>query len=111
MRLGSRVAVAVAVVQASGYSSDSTPSLGTSICHGRGPRKGKKTKKEKKKKKERIQSRGLHPQDVPQRTPLSPELLKRRVLFRSSIGQLGCDGVLREVAPGLDCRGLVFSLL
>ena len=26
--------VAVAVAQASGYGSDSTPSLGTSICHG-----------------------------------------------------------------------------
>ena len=42
-RLGSRVAVAV--VQAGGYSSDSISSLGTSICRGSGPRKGKKTKK------------------------------------------------------------------
>ena len=32
MQLGSCIAVAVAVVQASGYSSDLTPSLGTSIC-------------------------------------------------------------------------------
>ena len=31
--------VAVAVVQASGYSFNSTPSLGTSICHGCGPEK------------------------------------------------------------------------
>uniref|UniRef100_A0A8D1A626 DUF1725 domain-containing protein n=1 Tax=Sus scrofa TaxID=9823 RepID=A0A8D1A626_PIG len=30
---------------ASGYSSDWTPSLGTSICHGSGPRNGKKKKK------------------------------------------------------------------
>ena len=30
------------------YSSNSTPSLGTSICRGSGPRKGKKTKKKKK---------------------------------------------------------------
>ena len=37
MRLGS--AVALAVVQASDCSSDSTPSLGTSICCGCGPRK------------------------------------------------------------------------
>ena len=37
MQLGSRVAVAV--VQASGYSSDSTPSLGTSMCPGCGPKK------------------------------------------------------------------------
>src|SRR5512136_1347482 len=36
MRLGSRVAVALA--WAGGYSSDSTPSLGTSICRGSGPR-------------------------------------------------------------------------
>jgi len=43
MWLGSCVAVAVA--KASGYSSDSTPSLGTSICRGSGPRNGKKTKK------------------------------------------------------------------
>ena len=44
-----RSRVAVVVVQASGYSPDSTPSLGTSICHKCGP---KKTKKKKKKKKE-----------------------------------------------------------
>ena len=42
-RLGSRVAVALA--EAGGYSSDSTPSLGTSICHGSGPRNSKKKKK------------------------------------------------------------------
>ena len=41
MRLRSHVAVAVA--QAGGYSSDSTPSLGTSICCRSNPRKGKKT--------------------------------------------------------------------
>ena len=39
-----RSSIAVAVVQAGGYSSDSTPSLGTSIYHRSGPRKGKKTK-------------------------------------------------------------------
>ena len=49
-RLGSSVAVALA--QAGGYSSDSTPSLGTSICRGSGPRRGKKTKKKEKKRKE-----------------------------------------------------------
>uniref|UniRef100_A0A8D1I0H9 Ubiquitin conjugating enzyme E2 D4 n=2 Tax=Sus scrofa TaxID=9823 RepID=A0A8D1I0H9_PIG len=31
------------------YASDWTPSLGTSICHGSGPRNGKKTKKKKRK--------------------------------------------------------------
>ena len=41
MQLGS--GVAVAVVQASGQNSDLTASLGTSMCHGRGPKK--KTKK------------------------------------------------------------------
>ena len=41
MRLRSQVTVAVA--QAGGYSSNWTPSLGTSICRGRGSRKGKKT--------------------------------------------------------------------
>ena len=39
-----RSGVAVAVAQASGYSSDSTPSLGTSISQGHGPKKKKKTK-------------------------------------------------------------------
>ena len=48
MRLGSRVAVALA--KAGGYSSHSTPSLGTSICHRSGPRNGKKAKRQKKKK-------------------------------------------------------------
>ena len=42
MSLGSGVAVALA--QASGYSFNSTPSLGTFICLGCGPRKDKKNK-------------------------------------------------------------------
>ena len=42
-----------AVSLADGYSSDSTPSVGTSIHRGSGPRKGKKTKKKKKKKRVR----------------------------------------------------------
>ena len=37
-------------MQASGYSSDQTPSLGTSTCLGCGPKKMKKEKKERKKK-------------------------------------------------------------
>ena len=49
MLLGSSIAVALA--QAGGYSSDSSPSLGTSICHGSSPRNGKKTKKQKTNKK------------------------------------------------------------
>ena len=43
-RLGSGVAVAVAVVQAGGDSADSTPSLGTSMCCGCGLQKKDKTK-------------------------------------------------------------------
>ena len=39
MRLGS--SVAVAVVKAGSYSCNSTPSLGTSICCGHGPKKKK----------------------------------------------------------------------
>ena len=42
MQLGT--CVAVAVVEAGSYSSHSTPSLGTSICHGCGPKKKKKKK-------------------------------------------------------------------
>ena len=45
MWLGSRVAVAV--VWAGSYSSDWTPSLGTSICLGCGPKKTKKKKKKR----------------------------------------------------------------
>ena len=48
MWLGS--CIAVAEVWASSYSSNLTPSLGTSICHKCGP---KKTKDKKKKRKER----------------------------------------------------------
>ena len=48
MWLGS--CVAVAVVLACSCSSDSTPSLGTSICHGCGRRKDKKDKNKKEKK-------------------------------------------------------------
>ena len=44
--LGSGVAVALA----GSYSSDSTPSLETSICHGCGLKKQKKKKKKKKEK-------------------------------------------------------------
>ena len=46
MQLRSGFAVALAL--ADSCSSDSTPSLGTSICSGSGPRKGEKTKKRKK---------------------------------------------------------------
>ena len=52
-RLGSRVAVAVA--QARSYSSDSTPSLGTSICCECGP------KKQKRKEMTSRSQRKLHP--------------------------------------------------
>ena len=48
IRLGSPIAVAV--VQAAGYSSDSTPSLGTSICRKCSPKKTKRQKKRKNKK-------------------------------------------------------------
>ena len=50
-RLQARLAscVAVAVVWAGSCSSNSAPSLGTSICHGCGPKKTKKKKKKKKK--------------------------------------------------------------
>ena len=48
MQLGSRVAVAL--VKAGSYSSNQTPSLGTSIWCRSGPRKGKKAKRQKKKK-------------------------------------------------------------
>ena len=47
MWLGSHIAVAV--MEAGSYSSDSTPSLGTSICCRCGPKKAKKKKKKKKK--------------------------------------------------------------
>ena len=47
MRLGSGTAVAVAVAVAGSCSSDSTPSLGTSICPGYRHKKKKKRKKEK----------------------------------------------------------------
>ena len=43
MWLGSGVAVSMA--QVGSYSSDSTPSLGISICHGCSPKKTKKYKK------------------------------------------------------------------
>ena len=55
MRLRSQVAVAV--VWASSYSSNQTPSLGTSICHGAALEKDKRQKtKDKKKRKETMGS-------------------------------------------------------
>ena len=42
MQLRSHVAVAVVVVQAGGYSSNSTPGLETAICHRCSPKKEKK---------------------------------------------------------------------
>ena len=47
MWLGSDVAVALA--QAGSYSSDWNPSLGTSMCHRRGPKKQKQKKPTKQK--------------------------------------------------------------
>ena len=40
MKLRSRIAMTMA--KAGGYSSDSTPSLGTPMCHACGPKKTKK---------------------------------------------------------------------
>ena len=47
-----RSGIAVVVAYTRGYSSDSTPSLGASICHRCGPKTRPKKKKKKKKKKE-----------------------------------------------------------
>ena len=44
-RRGSDPGIAVALVKAGGYSSDSTPSPGTSICHRCGPKRQKEEKK------------------------------------------------------------------
>ena len=62
MQLESGVAVAVA----GSYSSDSTPSLGTSICPGCGPQK---TKKKKKKKKQNVSITGQGALKLLQRIP------------------------------------------
>ena len=48
-QMGLRCGTAVAVAKASRCSSSWTPSLGTSICCGHGPRKDKKTKQTKQK--------------------------------------------------------------
>ena len=45
--------IAVAVTEAGVYSSDSTLSLGTSVCLGCGPKKTKKKKKKKERERER----------------------------------------------------------
>ena len=55
MWLGSLIAVALA--QASGYSSDWNPSLGTSICHRCSLKRQKDQKKKKKKKKKKRKKR------------------------------------------------------
>ena len=60
--------VAVAVVWASSYSSDSAPSLGTSICRGRGPKK-KKINKEDLNKCNARNSGALSPDNVWQSLP------------------------------------------
>ena len=49
-----RSSVAVAVVEAGGYSSDWTLSLGTSICRGRGPRNSSNNNNEKTKDKKEM---------------------------------------------------------
>ena len=46
-----RSGVAVTVAQASSYSSDSTSSLGTSMCHGCSPKETKRERKKERKKK------------------------------------------------------------
>ena len=51
MRLGSHVAVAVAVVKASSYRFNLTPSLGTSICCWCSPKKAKKKQQQQQQKK------------------------------------------------------------
>ena len=59
MRLGS--GVAVALVKASGHSSDSTPSLETSICYGCGPQKERKKKRKSQGKFENVLNKNENP--------------------------------------------------
>ena len=56
--------VDMAVVLASGYSSNSTPSLGTSICHSWGPKKKKKKKKKNNEKSSYLTETIMHIFDV-----------------------------------------------
>ena len=57
-----------AVLKAGGCSSDSIPSLGTSICCGSGPRKGKKTKNKQNKTKQKTQKSKLKKQKIQHKT-------------------------------------------
>ena len=56
-KTGLRSRIVGAVVEAGGYSSDWTPSLGTSIYQRYGPRKDKKKEKKTKKKKKKIKGK------------------------------------------------------
>ena len=65
MQLGSGIALAaVQVVQAGGYSSNSTPSLGISKCHGSGPKKTKTKKQKTKTNKQTKKTQNLLKQDT-----------------------------------------------
>ena len=86
--LGSHIAVAVA--QACGYSSDQTPSLGTSICHGCSPRKDKREKKKKS---------IIFPWDQEHKLPcFQSQAIKRHPLGRSQ--KIGTQDVCRSSPPG-----------
>ena len=93
-QLGSQVAVAV--VQASGHSSDSTPSLGTSIYCGCGPRKDKKKKKEERKKKNFKSTDPLHVFWIAEYLKLWSEFDIKRAMHGLQKGILKRSAFLRD---------------
>ena len=88
MWLESHIAVAVAVAVAGSCNSDLTPSLGTSICYGCGPKKQKKTKKQKTKNKKTLSLKlGLIPAGLVKINTLFLDSCEKHVIL--IIGHIG----------------------
>ena len=71
-RCGSDLKFALAVVQAGGYSSNSTSGLGTSVCHGCGPKETKRQKKKRKRNGDGEQAAGDPEGSPEERSGLEP---------------------------------------
>ena len=101
-RLQLRYRVAVAVAVASSYNSDSTRSLGTSICHGYSPKKNlppqKKTQKNKNKNRPGFKS--CHSLTMP--LSLSFPICKKGLLgcYNKPVDSNPCPSLLRQDTRG-----------
>ena len=106
-----RSGVSVAVVQASSYNSDLTPSLGVSICRGCSPKKQKKKERRKERKKERERNEKFQMCVSPYVMHLSMALSHIHILAQQELPLLNQPFPIHHILPCLPTAFLALITL